>query len=154
EGGEELTPQGCAMHPLRTVTTALLVSALTAVFLGTPARAADSSSTVIDKIGGRNLDDWRKDLKDGDASARSAALEAIVQFGSSAKKAGPEVISVVKNEPDISVRVAACLALSNMELRDDDVPDAVRALRARVNDDQLAVRFQAVLGLARFGSDA
>ena len=115
-----------------------------------------------DKIAGRAVGDWIKDLKDPDPSVKENALRTLPLFGPPAAKAVPRIAELLEKDLDVSTRVNAAIALRLIEVRKDDVPIVVKALLRRLNirsrqlplEYQAIVRFHAAATLGRFGKEA
>ncbi len=139
----------------------LLVAAW--LFAATPALVAQpkptvppsSSSASPSEIGGKSLAQWIKELRNPDPSVRENAIRTIPLFGSDSSDAVPEIVYVLSNDRDVSLRTNACIALISVEVREKDFSSVVRALAKRLSDDQQAiVRFHAALALGRFQEEA
>jgi hypothetical protein len=111
----------------------------------------------IDKIDGKTLTEWREILRNSpDASRRTTAILAIVQFGDDAALAIGDLITAMDKDPDVSPRVKAVYAMRVIEVPDGkDVDRVVRALCRRLNrgeggESQVVVRHEALVALMRF----
>jgi HEAT repeat protein len=110
-----------------------------------------------EKVAGKTLEQWVRDLERADPSVREAAARALPYFGDSARVAVPTLLAVLQNDSDVACRVYACLALSAVA---DDVGDkealrAVKVLAEKADSDlQSIVRLFAVLALRSFGPRA
>jgi len=152
----------------------LLTLALTALVLTLPALLApaqqkadppvekkkDSSSEsetqYPDKVTGKTLDQWIKELHSIDPGVREHAVRTLLLFGPKASRAVPDVIHMADQDHDISPRVNAIIVLMLLpEIRNGDVPAAVQALKRKATDDaQAVVRLHAALALGRFEEKA
>jgi HEAT repeat protein len=101
-------------------------------------------------VGGKSLEQWRKDLRDPDPSVRAAALMAISQFGQAAAKAIPDVVDRLR-DPDASPRVKAALVLRMIPHYDTDRARVIRGLgHAISHDNQTIIRYEAAVSLKYF----
>jgi HEAT repeat protein len=121
--------------------------------------------TADTKIAGKNLDQWIKQIanKEKDRSITKAAIEAIVLYGPElAQKAVPVMIAELKkhNPPnatlDMSVRTTIpqpmAFILSNVKTpNEQDVKDAVAALKKMLKDPQVIVRLRVTQALQQMG---
>jgi HEAT repeat protein len=126
----------------------------------TPATSRDSPGGLSpDKVAGKTLDQWIKDLSNEDASIRTQAVMALPEFGDRAHKAVPELLKRL-NDPDVSPRARAVMSLRVIAVAEKDVPKVVAALAARIQptnqgrEVQASVRYEAVVTLRRFLEDA
>ena len=126
----------------------------------TPATSRDSPGSLSpEKVAGKTLDQWIKDLSDADASIRTQAVMALPQFGDRAHKAVPELLKRL-NDRDVSPRARAVMTLRVIAVAEKDVPKVVTALAARIQPSnqgrevQASVRYEAVITLRRFLEDA
>src|SRR5262245_35641813 len=96
-----------------------------------------SSSTEKwpDSIGGRPLSAWMKDLKSSDPGVVEAAIRTVPVFGPEARDAVPDLISMLTKHPDASLRINSAIALMNIEIRDSDAKDVVKALSTAISKD-------------------
>src|SRR5262249_20285433 len=96
-------------------------------------------------------------LWSGPPSVRRSAATVLGTFGPRFRAAVPDLITLVRNDPDINVRRMAAFALAEIVPGPDSsapqVAAAVDALaQALRNDGVEAVRLFAALGLLRFGA--
>ena len=108
---------------------------------------ADPSS-----IGGKTLKEWREELTSKDASRRAVAIVAIMQFGDSASRCVPDLLLRLE-DPDVSPRTKALVALRAIPVEEKSIPDIVRAVSKRLNptwEKQAVVRLEATSTLGRF----
>jgi HEAT repeat protein len=111
-----------------------------------------ASADLPTQLGGKDLDQWIKEIGSNDPSHRENAIRT-VPLMKGAEKAIPALIERVEHDTDSSPRVNAVMALGAVEFhKQEDVNRAVKALAYRVtNDSQSIIRFQAALVLGRFG---
>jgi HEAT repeat protein len=114
---------------------------------------------------GKTLAEWLKEMKHQDASRRSGALVAVMQFDLT-QASNLQKQSLVKGlldripDRDISPRAKALLALRFIDVPPDEVNAIVKALGARIDptnpygETQATVRYEAARTLARFVADA
>ncbi len=115
----------------------------------------DKKTPIPSKIGGKTLEEWKKDLLSEDASRRAQAIMAIVEFGEGAASAVQAIIDRL-NDKDVSPRARALLALRAMSIEDKDVEKVVRAVANRLIpavESQAVIRYEAALTLYRFVND-
>ncbi|HZV06107.1 MAG TPA: hypothetical protein VE999_13600 [Gemmataceae bacterium] len=96
------------------------------------------------QVGGKNLEDWRKDLKSGDPSVRAAALTTIPHFGPAASKVVPDILACL-HDNDASPRAKAALAIRLMlpYISPADYTRVIKDLgRSIKGDPQLIIRFE------------
>lgn len=141
------------MHtPLAPLLSALLTFAAPPPPQATPVRSPGDAT--VEQVGGKTFKQWIDDLKSPDASTREEAIRALVLFGQDTPKAVPELVKRLR-DPDSSPRVRACIALSMIEIRKDDLPKVVQELGIRLQEDsQAIVRYYAATTLNGFGEDA
>ena len=109
-------------------------------------KKADMAASYAREVGGRPLSEWITDLKNIDPSVRERALRAIPLFGPPASQAVPTIMERCLDR-DASPRVRAIGALGMLEISDKDVPKVVETLAKRISDDpQSAIKFQAMKG--------
>jgi HEAT repeat protein len=126
----------------------------------TPATSRDSPGSLSpEKVAGKTLEQWIKDLSNEDASIRTQAVMALPEFGDRAHKAVPELLKRL-NDADVSPRSRAVMVLRVIAVAEKDVPKVVSALAARIQssnhtrDAQASVRYEAIVTLRRFLGDA
>lgn len=106
-----------------------------------------------DKLGGKGLEDWIKEISDPDPSVRQLAIRTVVNFGPAAQKAVPSLQKAVLST-DASVRGDAAAALGMIQLNTDDLPRVGSTLTGLLRDNQAPVRIQAASSLATMGVTA
>ncbi len=133
----------------------VLIGAILPARLTPQTRPDTPPVSKIGKIGGKNLQEWIKEITNQDPSVAENAICTVVGFGPEAKDAVPALITQV-DHGDSSVRVNAIQALRVIqEIDDKDLSKAVEELAKRVAvDPQAIVRFEAVMTLASFGPEA
>jgi HEAT repeat protein len=107
-------------------------------------------------VGGREIDEWVKDLNSEDASVRTIALQNIVQFRENAARVVPLVLGRLR-DPDSSVRAKTAILFRYLpQVREVDVSRVVKALgQAITSDSESIVRYEAAMTLAqRFSSQS
>jgi HEAT repeat protein len=105
----------------------------------------------ISTYGGKTISQWKLDLKHQDASRRSMAILAIMNFPDSAKAV--RMLLDRLHDTDVSPRVKALLALRNVGVDAEDIPAVVSGVSARLlhsNESQAIVRYEAAVTLRRF----
>jgi HEAT repeat protein len=143
----------------------LPVLALTVLAMTLPtsirAQKADKGSTKTSQsrspssIAGKSLKEWIKDLKNPDPGVREAAVQTVALFGVDGQDAVPHIIDLLERDRDVSLRVNAAIALSQIAIRDADVHSAVRALAKQASSNlQAIVRLRATMALGRFEDEA
>src|SRR5688572_27469145 len=82
----------------------------------------DSSGTpeTPSTIGGKTLAEWKAQLNHQDASKRSLAIIAILEFGKANQECVPQIISLTYDK-DLSPKSKAIMALRYMEVPDKQV---------------------------------
>lgn len=109
----------------------------------------------ITEVGGRTLEEWKKELMHRDPSVREEAIRAIAGFGAAASST--EVIRLILGrclDADALPRCRACQALALLEIRPEDRRTVVEILGRRLTEDpQVAVRYAAGMTLTRYGED-
>jgi HEAT repeat protein len=116
-------------------------------------------SSYFKEIGGKNLDQWMKDLKTTDPGVYENAIRTIALFGPRAKAAIPTVIAKLKSpyayQLDVSVKVNSAIFLGACGLGEDSEEEAlegaVKGLWRLLDDSQAIVRFHAAIALGRIG---
>jgi HEAT repeat protein len=109
------------------------------------------------QVGGKNLDQWIKEIDSPDPSHRVQAITTVLLFGPSAKKAIPALVRQLKNTyNDLAPRANAILALKQLVPLDlqNYARDAVDALSMALDSAQGIIRFQAAYALAAIGPAA
>ncbi len=99
------------------------------------------------EVGGKTLEEWKKDLIALDPSVRAAALMRIPYFKQAAEVV-PDVAAVLIKDGDASPRVKAAIALRWIPHRDADRTRVIRSLgRAISHDPQSIIRYEAAATL-------
>jgi hypothetical protein len=108
-----------------------------------------------DKIDGKTLPEWIKEIKDTDPAVAELAMQAVQLYGPdvAAKEAGPALVDAL-SFTDAALKVNACIALANLGVDESIKPRALSVLRLRLNDQQSIVRLHAVVVAGRMGADA
>ncbi len=146
------------MRTIRHLALALLALTLSGPPL--PAQSEKSDSTKPsdrwpDRIAGKTLQDFIRELGDRDASVRENAVRTVAMFGPESRQAVPAIINMLNYDTDVSLRVNAALMLTQVTVRDSDEPAAVRALMKRMTDDSQSVaRYHAAAALGHFEEGA
>lgn len=119
-----------------------------------PDKPAPTERSGPSEIGGKTLSQWILETKSADAGVRENAVRTIILFGPAAVTAAPALIDRL-SDTDVSLRTNAAIALTGIDVSDDDTPKAITALAKRVTDDpQAIVRYHAAVALGTFGQDA
>jgi HEAT repeat protein len=116
----------------------------------------------ITEVDGKKFNEWLKDMTHEDPSVREQAIRAIVYFPG---PHGGELITALLNrcqDADTSVRVRAVMALTVLDVREEEVTRIVKAMNSRLTrmgafptaEPQVIVRFHAAVCLLRFGEKA
>src|SRR5262245_8804363 len=145
---------------MRIVSAALILGLLVGFSVAqSPSSSSSGSKTPWpDKIGGKGLEEWKKQLSSEDASKRDEAIVAIVQFGEAASICVPAIVARLK-DTDVSPRASALVALRTMSVDDKDVEAVVVAVAGKLHsvnpqiptrDTQSVIRYEATLTLSRF----
>lgn len=103
-----------------------------------------------DKIAGKALEEWIKEVSDPDPSVRQLAIRTVVNFGPPAAKAVPSLQKALQST-DASVRGDAAAALGMIPLAGDDISKVGASLTGLLQDTQRPVRIQAASSLATLG---
>jgi HEAT repeat protein len=131
----------------------------------TEKKSASQFVPQITEIGGKDLDEWIKEIHASDPSARVNAIRTVLLFGPErAQKAVPALIAELRkhgfsNPLDLGVRTNATLALAGIlsSVKDPEpkqVTDAVTLLKRMLTDTQDIVRYRAAQALAQLGPEA
>jgi hypothetical protein len=110
------------------------------------------------KVGGKNFDEWAKDLRNSDPAIVENAIRTVVLYGDLAKGEALEII-VAKLNPrkynnlDTSIKVNVLIAIGIIGVDSTTSDDAVDALIRALTDEQAIVRFHAALTLGAIGHD-
>src|ERR1700687_2801432 len=80
----------------------------------------DPADKKIDRIGGKNLDQWIAEILNQDPGVREKAIRTVVLFGPAARKAGKKLITEL-NDTDPSLRVNAIMALGEIGMNEEDL---------------------------------
>jgi HEAT repeat protein len=105
-------------------------------------------------VNGRTLYEWTKLLRDKDASVCEQAIATLKVYGQDARPYASDVIRVMKNTQDISLKVNAVITLGWIGMEEKDLKDGLIALSTLLNNPEGIVRFQAVIALGNLGSKA
>jgi HEAT repeat protein len=136
----------------------LLGSALAAALVmlaALPVRAQGEKKEVekkrsAERLNGKSMYDWMKDLREKDPSIRERAIAALKVYGPDAREASHEIIKAI-NDRDMSLRVNAIITLGFIGMDAKDRQDGINALKGKLSSDtQGIVRFQAASALGRF----
>jgi HEAT repeat protein len=136
---------------MRVISGVLLLGSL----LASAALAQTDKIPVPSKIGGKSLEEWKRDLSDKDASRRAQAIMAIVEFREAASTCVGAILERL-NDGDVSPRARALGALRMMSIEDKDVDRVVKAVAARLvpsQEPQAVIRYEATITLNRFVTD-
>jgi HEAT repeat protein len=141
-----------------------LLAALLLFAFGAAAPAAEPSVlpskpqtiSMDTQIDGKTLKEWIEKIKDPDPSIAETAMMAVQLYGPdlAAKPAGPNLLDILSNSPDASLRVHACIAFANLGFDDSIKAKAIPTLRRRLSEDQGIVRLHAIVACNRLGADA
>ncbi|HEV3115723.1 MAG TPA: HEAT repeat domain-containing protein [Gemmataceae bacterium] len=102
-----------------------------------------------ERLNGKSMYDWMKDLREKDPSIRERAIAALKVYGPEAREASREIIRAI-NDKDMSLRVNAIITLGFIGMDAKDRQDGINALKGRLlSDTQGIVRFQAASALGR-----
>jgi HEAT repeat protein len=111
--------------------------------------------SMEDKFDGKSLKEWIEKIKDPDPSVAETAMMAVQLWRDLATKpAGPNLLDILANSADASLRVHACIAFANLGVDDSLKSKVISTLRLRLNDQQSIVRLHAVAVCSRLGEDA
>jgi HEAT repeat protein len=102
---------------------------------------------IPSQVGGKSLEQWRKDLTNQDPSVRAAAVLAVPNFGPGAGKVVADLLPLLRDR-DCSPRakVAKVLEVIRPFVSPADKTRVIHALgRAIQYDDQLIIRYQAAV---------
>jgi HEAT repeat protein len=124
---------------------------------------ADAVGTT-QKVAGKTLDDYIKELRSEDASKRSMAIIAISQFGGDSARAVPAVLDRL-HDTDVSPRAKALIALRVMAVSGKHVEAVIERVARRLcpytprdqrspGESQAVIRYEAAVTLYRFLNDA
>lgn len=109
----------------------------------------------IVKLGGKKLDQWKKEIRDKDPSVRENATRTLPFFGADSRDGVENLIYVLTKDKDVSMRVNVARAFDMVEIANRDVPDVVDILKRRLRfDKQAIVRYYAARTLGRFLEEA
>jgi hypothetical protein len=107
--------------------------------------------------GGKTIHQWREMMKAPDASKRTEAIMAIMNFS---PDSGSAVVSDLVDrlmDTDVGTRAKACLALRYVNLRQSDGQRVIKALAGRIvagpfpeYESQAIIRYEAAVTLKRF----
>src|SRR5436190_1442585 len=93
-----------------------------------------SKKSKIEYVGGKTLEEWKKDLTHTDPSRRTQAIIAVTGFGNTNAECTSLLIKRTYDF-DVSPRVKAVMALRYVAIYDRDMPKVVAALTYRVRTD-------------------
>lgn len=131
----------------------------------TPKPMAPEKVTYPEKVSGRDLKGWLKELEytaggpvQRDDQMRESAVKIIPSFGPDARKPSVKpLIEVIRSDPDPGVQIAAITVVSSMgfDMR-DEVKPVIQVLNQRLANSTSGnvVRMYCVRSLASFGQDA
>jgi HEAT repeat protein len=119
----------------------------------------------ITEIGGKNIEQWIKDIQASDPSRREVAIRTVLMFGPQKSYAAvPELLKELKkhtpNTPiDMNTRMNGATALAEAlnGVKEPDpkyVKDAVAIMRRFLKDPQAPVKMRALQALPRLGAAA
>jgi HEAT repeat protein len=108
----------------------------------------------FEKLGGKTLAEWIKDLQNRDPSVRRDAIQAVQFYGEDSCDAVPQLVRILSYEKDVALRINAAGVLRNVEVLNRDVPSVVKALAWLIDNPQLNLRYTAIGTIARFEDDA
>jgi HEAT repeat protein len=148
---------------MRVMCGAVLLGALLVGAVGGQPPSSKEKSSIDDptSVGGKTLQQWKELITKGDASQRAQAIMTIMEFGNSAAKCVPDLIGRL-NDPDVSPRARALLALRTIAIEERDVEKVVSAVAKRLvyagpggslAETQAVIRYEATITLRRFIAD-
>ncbi len=117
---------------------------------------AAGTPTYPTTMGGKNLDKWIQEIDDPDPSHRVLAIDTVLYFGPTAKKAIPALAKQVKSSIDQAPRAHAIYALGQLVPLDvqSHGRDAIDALSFALDNNQGTIRIQACRSIAAIGPAA
>jgi HEAT repeat protein len=122
--------------------------------------AVPNAPSYPTEIGGRSLEEWIRDIDNSDPSVRAHAIQVIVEFGPSARKALPAITRQVKRLNDLSPQAYAIIALAELVPQtpggaaDPWTDEAVNALIAELENPEAVIRFRAATAIGYIGPPA
>jgi HEAT repeat protein len=123
--------------------------------LGQPPGAGQPAAPAAhdNKIGGKSLDEWIKELHSTDSSERMTACQAVLAYKEEGRKAVPDLIRLLSDH-DHSVRTNAVISIGALGWKTPEQgKEEAIALTRMLADSQGAVRYQTAMALARLGPD-
>lgn len=112
-------------------------------------------SQRVVKLAGKELTTWTSELLNKDPYVRENAVRTAQHFLSDARDFVPNLITLMRKDRDVSVRVQIARTLKAIEIANRDLDDVIKILKARLRgDNQAIVRFFCADALGRFGEDA
>lgn len=116
----------------------------------------ESSANRIERIGGRKLEEWKRDLTHSDPTIREDAIVAISLFGDDCNdRVITKLIMDRCTDRDHSLRTRAVIALATIHIDKEDLPRVIDLLvTLMTRDAQVVVRYQAAIALSRYGEEA
>jgi HEAT repeat protein len=121
-----------------------------------PAKGSEERSTEV--YAGKTFEQWRAEMKAADASKRTTAILAILNFGPEmAGRAVPDFIQRLQDR-DVGTRAKACVALRYVYVNDaEQVKRMIDALATRIvpeYETQAIIRYEAAVTLRRWVKEA
>jgi HEAT repeat protein len=123
-----------------------------------PPPKPDPEKSRKEKLGGKNFDEWKKDLTSADPAVVENAIRTIVFYGDLAKGEAMDIL-IAKLNPrkyynlDTSIKVNVVIAIGTLGVDSSNREEATDALIRALSDEQALVRFQAALALGAIGRD-
>jgi HEAT repeat protein len=106
-------------------------------------------------VAGKTIHQWIELLVHPDPSIKRDAIQVLPFFGKYSSDAVPRLVWLINYEPDITLKINAAIVLMHLEVKNEDVREAVRALVAQlVRSDQLTLRYHCIVTLGRFEEQA
>jgi HEAT repeat protein len=129
----------------------LMLVALALLIPSSPAYAPKLVERYVHQHDGHGTGYWMDALDSPDAQARRKAVHSLGMIGTDAEEAVPALAAVMREDPDVTVRIEASLALFRMAPASRS---AVPALAEALGDDEPLVRMNAANTLFRLRTDA
>lgn len=113
------------------------------------------------RVDDRSRSEWVKDFKSDDVVTRLKAVAAVGKMNTGGKKALPDLLQVMQNDPDGEVRTAATDAVGKMYPAQEGEPAKAEyaalvldAFIARLTDEDKRARYNALVGLLKLKDKA
>jgi len=134
---KELSPKKSALELLKKILPSykdysVFERAIAAAFADKQPEIHTKASNIISAQGKKSVPVLRNLLTNKNPQVRILSLYTLANIRKNAVSAVPDIVSLLKKDEDVNVRVQACVALGSIKIAS---PAVMEALRSRLDDD-------------------